>query len=105
MSGRLGRVNFREALGIYITEHDRVRREEPRPEPSDKSKGADEEEDPTLLEATGSPTADGGWTTASPPRPRFGVGIPDRLDFHRGPATWRPSGAPGTRRPGGPDGF
>lgn len=28
------------------------------------------------------------WS-AEPESPRFGVGVPDELDFHRGPDTWR----------------
>jgi hypothetical protein len=103
MSGRPGRANFREALAIYVREHDRIRCGEPTPEPGDRSSGANEEANATTTEASGPGAADGGQNAAATPRPRFGVGIPDRLDFHRGPATWRTPDAPDTRRPGGPD--
>jgi hypothetical protein len=82
MTGRRRRPGFRDALRIYIAEHDRVR-----------SAGTE----PPVAE-------DVGGTAPPPPRARFGVGIPDRLHFHRGPAMWRPTDAPGTSGSGGPDG-
>ncbi|MEN8143932.1 MAG: hypothetical protein ABFS14_03180 [Gemmatimonadota bacterium] len=47
-------------------------------------------------EELGSEQAESGSTANANLRPRFGVGIPERLVFHRGAGTWRdrlPSGA------------
>ncbi len=76
------RRDLRAALDAYVRGHDRVWEPDrklprhPRPEPE--------------LPEFGS----------VPARPRYGVAVPARLDFHRGPDTWRTRlpGAEGDRR-------
>jgi hypothetical protein len=84
---------FRDALRAYVLGHDRVVATE-----SGLTRAAEPESPETDL------VWDGEWTHASDPTPRYGVGIPDRLDFHRGPATWREDDVGAPRRSGDNDG-
>lgn len=65
------RRNLRAALHAYVQGHDRVRdREGKLGEP----------------DAGSHPPIEFG---GAPAPPSFGVPVPERLEFHRGPATWR----------------
>lgn len=86
MSGEGLRRGFREALRAYVTGHDRVASTE-----SEVDRGADVKSEFA---------ADLEWTNPSDEPARYGVGIPDRLEFHRGPATWREDRAGAARRSG-----
>jgi hypothetical protein len=86
MSREHRRPGFRDALRAYVQGHDRVVA--------------------TAFEMTRTPEPgsdivwDGEWIRGSDPTPRYGVGIPDRLDFRRGPATWREDDVGAPRRSG-----
>lgn len=64
------------ALRAYVEGHDR---------------GWDADQKRRAAAAAESPEPEIAWSP-EPESPRFGVAVPDELDFHRGPDTWRRSG-------------
>jgi hypothetical protein len=82
MSRERRSTGFRDALRAYVVGHDRVATTESEmthaPGPDSDAPGPDSDV-----------VWDGEWTDPSDEPARYGVGIPDRLEFHRGPATWR----------------
>jgi hypothetical protein len=88
MSRARRRPGFREALRAYVAGHDRVATAESK---MSHTVGA---------EAEAEVIWDGEWTRSSTEHARYGVAIPDRLEFHRGPATWRQDDG-GAVRPSG----
>ena len=90
MSLERRRSGFRDALRAYVMGHDRVVETE-----SKMTRDAEPESKVVW---------DGEWTDLSNEPARYGVGIPGRLDFHRGPATWRERDVGAPRRSGENDG-
>lgn len=87
---RQRRPGFRDALRAYVMGHDRV--------------ATTESELTAAAESGSGPASDvvwnGEWRDLSEEPPRYGVGIPNRLQFHRGPATWREDDIRAVRRSG-----
>lgn len=81
-----GRRSIRAALGAYIRGKDRVRERETK---LGEAASLDDA-------ASSEPAIEFG---GAPAPPRFGVAIPERLEFHRGPATRR-GGSAGAGGPG-----
>ena len=71
---RGGRRGLKAALRAYVAGHDRGWEADRKLEAAEPGGDASEGEIP--------------WSS-EPEGPRFGVGVPDELDFHRGPDTWR----------------
>lgn len=90
MSRERRRSGFRDALRAYVVGHDRVVETESKMIPD--------------AEPESEVVWDAEWTDLSNEPARYGVGIPDRLDFHRGPATWREGDVGAPRRSGENDG-
>lgn len=82
-----GLRDFRRALGAYVLGHDRIWETE-------RKLGR---EVAGVAEEAPRPEWHG-----EPPPPRYGVGVPHTLAFHRGPSTWR-DGAPARRGASGED--
>lgn len=97
-----GRINLEKAMREYVEGHDRGWDQETKSRKADESLERDESKKgylgPGQAMASGEPADTvGGDATASEAadvpaedlRPRFGVGVPRKLRFHRGADTWR----------------
>lgn len=79
--GRPDRSFLRRALRAYVMGHDRGW------EAERKLEAADREVEPRFADRFREAPPEG--ASAAAPTTRFGVPVPERLDFHRGPDTWR----------------
>lgn len=96
-----GRINLKKAMREYVRGHDRGWDQETKSRMADESLEADESEEgylgPGQAVASGELTLRVGGETATgaasggdgDDRARYGVGVPEKLVFHRGADTWR----------------
>jgi hypothetical protein len=98
-----GRINLKKAMREYVRGHDRGWDQKTKSRMAEESLEAEEAEkgylgpgqalasgDVTLrVTGTGSTSESEDEAESEGDRPRFGVGVPEKLTFHRGADTWR----------------
>lgn len=111
--GRPDRYRLKRAYWAYVQGHDRGWEAERKQREADAAVEAEARErlrrralrgEPRAVDAGPAPSgltgAAEGWASAGPSETRFGVPVPERLDFHRGPDTWRHRLGSRRREPG-----